>query len=162
METKTKTVRLAPGLAGALVNLARNAAPHEACGFLAGPAPLDPSRPMVDRLIVVANAEAASDRFRIAPIDFMRAQMRARARGHRLLGVFHGHPSSGPVPSEEDLAAAAVFGEDQRRVDLIAGRQGGAEGEEAGWVLAAWSLGPSGVRRLPWFEEGELQSESAS
>jgi proteasome lid subunit RPN8/RPN11 len=155
---------LAPGLPMALVELARRAAPREACGLLVGPPPRRSEAPRVDRLILVENVHPDDDAFRVAPRDFLRAQERARAVGDRLLGVFHGHPRSAPIPSGEDLAAMRALGPDLRRIDLIAGRcEEASPGEaETGWELAAWTLGPDGVRRLSWFEESTDLSQTPS
>lgn len=154
MDERPSSVILSAGLPGALVDLARRAAPREACGFLVGPPPPKGAALRIDRLIVVSNAETGTERFRVAAPDFVRAQKRARVRGDRLLGVFHGHPAAGPIPSSADLEAAGALGEGVRRIDIIAGREGES------WVLAAWSLGPNGVRRLPWFEAGAVPRRS--
>ncbi|MEO9966542.1 MAG: M67 family metallopeptidase [Reichenbachiella sp.] len=48
-------------------------------------------------------------RFEINPIDYMKAEKYALAKGIELLGIFHSHPLHPAVPSEHDLKQAVPF-----------------------------------------------------
>ncbi|MEZ6197431.1 MAG: Mov34/MPN/PAD-1 family protein [Planctomycetota bacterium] len=139
-------LHLGADLAAALLDLSRREAPREACGLLLGH-PIRAREWRIERLAWSPNsADDPTEGFRIPGRAWARASRRARAEGLEVVGVFHSHPAAAPTPSVSDLAAARRFGEGlDRRVDLIAGRD-----EEGGWQLAAWRIGPRGVRRLEW------------
>ena len=85
-----------------MVAHARAAAPAECCGLVGGRGEEAES---VYRLRNVASrAETA---YEAAPEDLFEAQRLMRARGERLLGVYHSHPrSEDPAPSERDVRLA--------------------------------------------------------
>jgi len=83
-------------------------APFEACGLLAG------EGETVQQILLVANQENSTSRFRMHPAEQLRA-FRLIDEGHlELLGIFHSHPA-GPGsdlqsmsrPSPTDIAEAA-------------------------------------------------------
>jgi proteasome lid subunit RPN8/RPN11 len=80
--------------------------PNECCGFFFGKNNGE-SRTVTD-VFVVKNAKEGDQRrrFSIAPLDYMRAEQEALARGLDLLGIYHSHPLHPAVPSEHDLAQA--------------------------------------------------------
>ena len=50
------------------------------------------------------------NRFAIAPIEILRAQKSARAKGIEILGIYHSHPDHPAIPSEYDREIAwAVY-----------------------------------------------------
>ena len=81
---------------------ARVCAPEECCGLLgggvAGARSAYPLRNVAPRPSVAYEA---------APEELFEAQRRMRARGERLVGVYHSHPrSADPVPSRTDVRLA--------------------------------------------------------
>jgi proteasome lid subunit RPN8/RPN11 len=50
--------------------------------------------------------EQSPTRFRIDPAEHFVAIRQARERGREIVGAYHSHPDSAPVPSETDLAEA--------------------------------------------------------
>lgn len=84
----------------AIVAHARRDAPVECCGLLAGP----PGR------IVLAyparNEEESEVSYLVAAEDHFAARHDARRRGFKILGAYHSHPHTVPVPSPADLARA--------------------------------------------------------
>lgn len=105
---------------------ARAESPNECCGLLIG-------RPGAIEVCHPARNELRSPtRYRVRAEDHFAALRRARAAGLDVMGAYHSHPSSAPVPSPTDLAEA-VPGE---FVYLIAGP--GAP--EAGAAIRAWRL----------------------
>lgn len=79
---------------------AREEAPRECCGVLVG-------RPeYVVRSIRARNLDATATRYLIDPEDHFAAIRSARAEGLEVIGAYHSHPSSAPVPSPTDVAEA--------------------------------------------------------
>ena len=84
----------------AIVSHAREAAPAECCGMLIG------SAGRVDSAIRARNIAGEPTRFLIDPVDHIRTRREARAAGLDVVGFYHSHPHSTPVPSDTDLAEA--------------------------------------------------------
>jgi len=81
---------------------AREAEPHECCGLVGGENDVARS---IYRLRNVARDAAVA--YEAAPEDLFDAQRQMRARGERLLAIYHSHPrSDDPVPSETDVRLA--------------------------------------------------------
>lgn len=81
---------------------ARDAAPAECCGLVAGSARRAEA---VYRLRNVARDPLVG--YEAAPEELFAAQRRMRQRGQELLGIYHSHPrASDPVPSETDVRLA--------------------------------------------------------
>jgi proteasome lid subunit RPN8/RPN11 len=79
--------------------------PREACGLLLG------RWNLADAAIVeaVEARNAAADprrRFELDPADHLAAELRARALGLEVVGVWHSHPDAPACPSALDRAAA--------------------------------------------------------
>ena len=79
---------------------AREEAPHECCGLLVGRAA------SIVRSVRARNLDAKSTRYLIDPEDHFAAIRSARAEGLEVVGAYHSHPSSAPVPSASDIAEA--------------------------------------------------------
>jgi proteasome lid subunit RPN8/RPN11 len=79
---------------------ARDEAPNECCGLLVG------TRDSIERSIRARNREASPTRYLIDPEDHFAAIHGARTSGQRVVGAYHSHPASPPIPSESDLAEA--------------------------------------------------------
>jgi proteasome lid subunit RPN8/RPN11 len=108
-------MKIAAGVLAAVEAHARETAPHECCGLLLGTA---------DGIIefMRANNRAADPerRYEIDPHDHFAAVRCARTRGLDVIGAYHSHPRSAPVPSPTDEAQAF-----EDFVFLILGRAGG-------------------------------------
>lgn len=79
---------------------ALDAAPGECCGVLVG-------RP--DEVLEAVRARNLADspaRFVVDPQDHIAARREAQRRGLEVVGFYHSHPHSAPVPSPTDLAEA--------------------------------------------------------
>jgi proteasome lid subunit RPN8/RPN11 len=79
---------------------ARDEAPNECCGLLLG------AFDQVERARRARNLAESPARFLIDPADHFAAIRGAREVGLRVIGAYHSHPHSPPVPSETDLAEA--------------------------------------------------------
>jgi len=118
------------GALAALRAHAAAAAPREACGLLAGPAG---DAAIADEALPSPNLAPAGteDAFEIDAALHLAAQREQRARGRRVVGIYHSHPRSAPLPSARDRAGAWDFG----LVWLIVGQDG---------ACRAWWPGPQG------------------
>ena len=73
-------------------------APNECCGLLVGEARC------IERAVRARNLEASPTRYLIDPADHFAAIRDARAAGRTVVGAYHSHPASAPVPSPVDLS----------------------------------------------------------
>jgi proteasome lid subunit RPN8/RPN11 len=99
-------VHLPPGPLASIRAHARAAYPAECCGFLigrraAGVATVEETRMAVNRC-----EDAPERQFVISPLDYLRAEREAEARGLSVLGFYHSHPDAPPEPSATDLRFA--------------------------------------------------------
>lgn len=82
-----------------LATIAQSARPNEACGLLLGAAR------RVQQIVPITNiASHPRVEFQADPQAVLHALKQADARGWELVGVFHSHPQSAPLPSASDLA----------------------------------------------------------
>jgi proteasome lid subunit RPN8/RPN11 len=83
--------------------------PDECCGFFFGTEEDD--KRVVRKVMVVDNSKEGDKRrrFEIAPKDYMKAETFADDHGLSLLGVYHSHPNSPAIPSEQDRIAAQPY-----------------------------------------------------
>lgn len=90
----------------ALIDAARAAHPHEACGILLG------EGERITAAVPAANIHPAPHtHFEIDPAALIAAHRAARAPGApQVLGYYHSHPAGDPVPSATDQAMAARDG----------------------------------------------------
>jgi proteasome lid subunit RPN8/RPN11 len=79
---------------------ARDEAPRECCGLLIG------KGESIARSVRTRNLDAKATRYLIDPEDHFAAIRGARAAGLEVVGAYHSHPSSAPVPSATDIAEA--------------------------------------------------------
>lgn len=79
---------------------ARAEAPRECCGLLIG------KEDFVVRSVRARNLDANATRYLIDPHDHFAAIRGARADGLEVVGAYHSHPSSAPIPSATDIAEA--------------------------------------------------------
>jgi len=75
-------------------------APLEACGLLGG-------RNGVTQVVIpVHNAACSPVRFRMEPLEQLRAFEQVESAGLEVLAIFHSHPHGPAVPSPTDIAEA--------------------------------------------------------
>ena len=79
---------------------AAQAAPVEACGYLAG------GDGRVVRHYPMTNVDASPEHFTMDPKEQFDAHRSARDRGMRIIGVYHSHPATPARPSDEDIRLA--------------------------------------------------------
>jgi proteasome lid subunit RPN8/RPN11 len=75
-------------------------APRECCGLLIG------FQGEITRSVRARNLDPKPTRFLIDPADHFTAIRDARAEGEEVIGAYHSHPASAPVPSHTDIAEA--------------------------------------------------------
>jgi proteasome lid subunit RPN8/RPN11 len=80
---------------------ARAEAPRECCGLLIGNAAA------ITEAVAARNIADVETRFHVDPQDHIRTLRAARRRGLEILGFYHSHPHTAPVPSETDRAEAS-------------------------------------------------------
>ncbi len=97
-------LRLQAGLRDTLAVWVRAGYPRETCGLLLGRAEGD----LVEVLNVAQaqNTERASNRFNLAPQDWIRIEREAREQGLDVVGIWHSHPDHPPRPSLTDFEGA--------------------------------------------------------
>ncbi|MGE3841994.1 MAG: M67 family metallopeptidase [Vicinamibacterales bacterium] len=93
-------VVISPRLLRQMIEHARRESPHEACGLLLG------DRDHILEVVPARNELADHSRYRIDPRDHFAAIRQARARTWAVMGAFHSHPRSAPLPSETDREEA--------------------------------------------------------
>jgi [CysO sulfur-carrier protein]-S-L-cysteine hydrolase len=86
-------------LAG-LIAHAREEAPLECCGLLAG------DGDVIDEYVRTRNVRASAVAYEIDPREHIAAMKSLRARGRSVLGAYHSHPRSAARPSPTDVADA--------------------------------------------------------
>lgn len=121
----------------AIVDQARGEAPRECCGLLVG------RGREVAFAVACTNVARSETRYRIAPrehIDLRRA-LRAFSPPLDIVGVYHSHPRTRPLPSPTDIADAAY----PEWIHVIAGRIGGRP------ALRAYQIRNGRVRALPLY-----------
>ena len=74
--------------------------PRECCGLLIG------KGSAVSRSVRARNLDAKATRYLIDPEDHFAAIRAARTDGLEVVGAYHSHPFSAPVPSAADIADA--------------------------------------------------------
>jgi proteasome lid subunit RPN8/RPN11 len=79
---------------------AREEAPRECCGLLIG------RGEAVEGSVRARNIDPRATRYLIDPDDHFAAIREARSRDRMVIGAYHSHPASAPVPSETDIAEA--------------------------------------------------------
>lgn len=81
--------------------------PHECCGLLVGTWQ-EGGRTVVERVEPARNlnTERAHDRYELDPMDYLRVDREAREAGLEVVGFYHSHPDSPPLPSVTDARQA--------------------------------------------------------
>jgi proteasome lid subunit RPN8/RPN11 len=124
---------LSPEQAQAIVAHAREDAPREACGLIAG------RGDRASEIIPVANiADDPVHAYHMDEIALVKAFTSIEARGLEVVGFYHSHPAGEPIPSRTDIAQATY----PDTPYLIVGLKGGAK-------LAAWTMRAGQVDEVP-------------
>jgi len=76
--------------------------PNEACGLIA----TAPGSPKVERVYRCGNAAASSRLYELDPLDHLKADRDAEARGLEVVGVYHSHTHTDAYPSPTDVDQA--------------------------------------------------------
>jgi proteasome lid subunit RPN8/RPN11 len=84
-----------------MIARARSAAPAECCGLLLG------RGDVIARALSTPNVADGADRFLIDPGAHIAARRSARQEGFEVLGFYHSHPRSQPLPSATDVEEAS-------------------------------------------------------
>ena len=87
-----------------MIKHAREAAPNEDCGLLAGTE--EDGVRTVERVFYLTNVDHSPEHFSLDPKEQFAAVKEMRAAGLRLLGNWHSHPATPSRPSEEDKRLA--------------------------------------------------------
>jgi proteasome lid subunit RPN8/RPN11 len=80
---------------------ARATGPRECCGLLIG------TGRGIERIRRARNLAPSPTRFLIDPEDHFAAIREAHGEGRQVVGVYHSHPVTAPVPSQTDLVEAS-------------------------------------------------------
>jgi len=80
-----------------MLEQARAEAPVEACGILAG---VDGR---TEKLYRMTNADGSSEHFAMEPAEQFAVVKDIRARGLKMLAIYHSHPETPARPSAEDI-----------------------------------------------------------
>jgi proteasome lid subunit RPN8/RPN11 len=76
--------------------------PNEACGLLAGA----PGHGKAHAIYRCRNAAASSRLYTVDPLDHLKADRDAEAKGMEIIGVYHSHTHTDAYPSPTDVAQA--------------------------------------------------------
>ena len=95
-------LRLAADVRRQMVEHCLAALPEEGCGLLGGIP--DPAQATV--CYPTRNVEASARLYTVDPLQHLRADRDAEARGLELIGVFHSHTHTEAYPSPTDVAQA--------------------------------------------------------
>jgi [CysO sulfur-carrier protein]-S-L-cysteine hydrolase len=93
-------MRIRRAVLDAIVAHAHADAPLECCGLLIGSAGL------IDESFPVKNVRESPVAFEVDPAGHFAAIRKARATDRSVVGAYHSHPMSVPVPSETDIREA--------------------------------------------------------
>jgi proteasome lid subunit RPN8/RPN11 len=93
-------MRIARQLVDEIVAHAREEAPNECCGMVAG------SNGRATRVCRARNAEASPLRYAIHPQDQFRIMTEIEERGEQIAGIYHSHTASPAEPSQTDINLA--------------------------------------------------------
>ena len=95
-------LRLPPDVYDEMVAHCIACLPEEGCGLLAAP----PGTPDVQRCYPTRNVEASARLYTVDPLQHLKADQDAEARGLEIVGVFHSHTHTEAYPSPTDVAQA--------------------------------------------------------
>lgn len=124
---------LTPAQAESIGRFALDARPEETCGIIGGIG----ERAM--QIVPIANSASEPEQhFRLDDQAFTKAIFYLERNGLSLIGIYHSHPKSEPIPSQEDIRQSNY----PATAYLIVGLRGGAP------RLAAWEILPGRVNTV--------------
>jgi desampylase len=127
-------VRIAGAVLDAIEQHARDAAPDECCGLLLGGADL------ITLAIPTGNSASEPSRhYEIDAAEHFKGIRHARQLGVEVVGAYHSHPRSAPIPSETDREQAF-----EEFLFVIAGTTG-----IRGWRLRSGNFVEATLVRVP-------------
>jgi proteasome lid subunit RPN8/RPN11 len=130
-------VWLTPELAQQLATHACAETPHECCGVLVG------QGGDVREAIPVENVSPTPQTaFVMSPVDLARALTGLEKRGLALVGFYHSHPQTEPIPSGRDVAESLYPDVAHLIISLK---------DESSPAVMAWRIGVGEVERLELF-----------
>ncbi len=88
-----------------IISHAQTVAPIEACGYLAGTI-VSAAIYDVEQVFMMQNTDESREHFTFDPQEQFAVLKAARAKGLSLIGVYHSHPESPALPSQEDIRLA--------------------------------------------------------
>ena len=94
----------ATALAALCAHAAREA-PNECCGLLVG------TPDAIDEAVAVRNVLNSPTRYQIDPAEHIVLNRRLRGSGRSIVGAYHSHPLTAPIPSPRDVAEAHYYPE---------------------------------------------------
>ena len=130
-------LRLPAELSGPLVREARQSVPQEACGLIVGRR--EANRFWVTRTVSCENTappRTRETRFEIDPRRVIEEERSLRNSEEEVVGFYHSHPASDPVPSNVDRSYMALWPD---AIWVIVG----VEVEMVGGAVRAWTLDPA-------------------
>jgi proteasome lid subunit RPN8/RPN11 len=132
--SRARAVTLPPAVRRAILAQARREQPLECCGFLLG------DRGRVRYAVPARNVAQSPVRFRIDDTVHLtlRRTLRTAAPPLAIVGIYHSHPASAPLPSPTDLAEAWY----PDWLYLIVGRSGRR------WRLRAFTIREGDAREV--------------
>ena len=95
-----EAIRLAASVRAALLAHARTEAPRECCGLLVG------SDRTVDECVPGINVDPDPHRYRLDPSIHIATRRRLRGTARTIIGAYHSHLGTAPMPSASDRAEA--------------------------------------------------------
>jgi proteasome lid subunit RPN8/RPN11 len=93
-------IRVPAAVLDAIAGHAHRELPNECCGLLVG------ERGLIAEAVRSANLLASPSRYRIDPAVHFDIMRRLRGSPRAIIGAYHSHPRSSPVPSPTDIAEA--------------------------------------------------------
>ena len=123
----------------AIVRHARAEAPNECCGLLVGPDGL------IDESVPTRNIVASATRYEVDPREHIALIRQLRGTGRQIVGTYHSHPASPPVPSSTDVAHAFY----PHFVYLIVSLAAGTNGSIRGYRIRSGNVEPAELVPVP-------------
>ena len=104
MKTESDRVFLPRGEYEKILQQARQEAPKEACGLIAGKRGEDQIH--IQKVYLLRNVDQSAEHFSLDPKEQLQAVKDMREKGLLPLGNWHSHPATPSRPSEEDIRLA--------------------------------------------------------
>jgi proteasome lid subunit RPN8/RPN11 len=92
-----------------IIEQGRTGKPLEICGLLAGrraQSTLDTAETVVEEVYPIDSEDQSELTYTMNPLQQLRVEKDAKARGLEIVGIYHTHPATQPYPSKTDVARA--------------------------------------------------------